>query len=65
MSGQIEKSTNVLVSAPKKDAFFAIHRDPETGKQILQIPLPDERKVAVLCQTFSEILNGFSNWQKR
>ncbi len=61
ISEQIEKSENAPGSASPQGPFLAIHRHPGTGKQTLQIPLPDVKTVAALCQTFSEILDGFAN----
>lgn len=64
MSEQIEKSADTLAHTPPENSLFTIHRNPETGKQTLQIPLPDEKIIASLCQTVSEILNSFSGKQK-
>lgn len=65
MSEQVEQSTNTSGSAPAENTFLKITRDPETGKQTLQIPLPDEKTIISLRQTFSEIFSGFSNQKKR
>jgi superfamily II DNA or RNA helicase len=65
MNDSMGKNTDALGGAPQKDAFLAIRRDLETGRQTLQIPLPDEKTVAALCQAFSEILKGFAAQQKR
>jgi len=65
MSEQVEKSTNSSGNAPAENTLFTIRRDSETGKQTLQIPLPDEKTIALLCQTFSEIFSSFSDQQKR
>ncbi|MBI3307632.1 MAG: hypothetical protein HYZ84_07500 [Candidatus Omnitrophica bacterium] len=65
LSEQIEKGADPLRNTPAEHAPLKIHRDTITGKQTLQIPLPDEKTIALFGQTFSEIFSRVLNQQKR
>ena len=52
---QPENFENVL----KENTGITLHRDPATGKQNLQIPVPDEKTIGRIFQTMTELLSLF------
>lgn len=55
-------TTEMATETLKENIGISLRRKPETGKQSLEIPLPDEKTLTRFLQNISELLNaqGFS-----